>query len=160
MKKLLLVLVVLFALSCSSSDDNSQDIASLTTLTEFTEPYFVYDAPKSEIISRYGSDYDTGPNSFSLGYDMEYESNQNGVYKNSFSLNNQEELYETSTLFYSGIENIDFIKSYLNSKYTFISENSNLGLYNGYWEKNDLAVSLIYLDGSYEGTIVSYRKNN
>lgn len=160
MKKLLLVLVVLFALSCSSSDDNSQDIASLTTLTEFTEPYFVYDALKSEIISRYGSDYDTEPNSFSLGYDMVYESNQNGVYKNYFSLNNQEELYKTSASFYSGIENIDFIKSYLNSKYTFISENSNLGLYTGYWEKNNLDVRLSYLDGSYEGTSVSYSKNN
>lgn len=160
MKKLFTLLVVITLFISCSSDDDSGSIESRTTLTSYQEPFFSYDAPKSEIITRYGDSYSTSSNQFSLGYNMEYDTENSGVVKYYFVLDNQELLYETEVLFFPGRENVQVIKDYLARKYEFISESTNIGLYVGNYESETVRVKLSYFDGEYTGTTITYSSNS
>lgn len=158
MRNILILFVFSIALlSCSSSDESY--IEDKTTLNQYNDPYFIFESPKSEIIDIYGDSYVTSPNDFSLGYKMVYESDENGIVNYSFSLDNQESLYETEVLLHSGKENVDFIKEHLSSKYTFISESTNGGLYSGHYENDAVKIELNYLDGKYSGATLIYSNN-
>jgi len=87
---------------------------------------------------------------------MKYKASENGVINYYFSLDNQETLNETEVLFHSGENNANFIKEFLTSNYSFITESTNLGLYVGKFYKENVEVELSYLEESYSGITVTY----
>ncbi|XKX06301.1 hypothetical protein R8G61_02985 [Tenacibaculum maritimum] len=105
MKRIFILFTLTLLVGCSSSSDD--DVETLI-LTNYLEPFFEYEAPKSKILNLYGDDFKTENNNFSLGYKMIYEARHNGIVNYYFSLDNSKTLWESEATFHKGKENVDF----------------------------------------------------
>lgn len=154
------VITFLFAaiLLASCSDNSEQDLLeTATTIDTFDGAFYEYGTTKESLETKFGKDYDTEGNSFSLGYHMVYDSPENGVIKTYYSLDNQETLFETEVLFHSGEENAKYLKNWLESFATFEVETNNSGLYSAHYTKGNVSIELSFFGNSYTALTIVYR---
>lgn len=139
-------------------DEDQKDNGKVDTtkLTSYTEPFYGYGASKSRITSLYGDDFEKVPADFGQGYTMAYESEVNGVQFNGFWFDGGGELDTSLVMFYPGKENVDFLKSFLDDRYTLKLEENDQGITGLVYEGPNVHVTLIYEDGTYDNIGIFY----
>lgn len=157
-KTIIYILIALIFINCSK--DNETKSVDETIIKTYEDPYFEIEASKNQIIQLYGDEYNRESNGFSLGYKMKYNVNYNGIVNYYFSLDNEELLYETEVLFYSGKNNVDFLKDYLISNYIFDFATTKIGLYSGYYYNDNISIELNYLEEEYSGITITYKQKS
>jgi len=153
-KSIYALLISLLFISCSSSDNQSM---SSNILTSFVEPYYVLGATEATVETEVGSGFFNIPGTFEMGTTMRYESEQNGVIHYYFILDDDRLLRETAVSFEPGVENVNFLRNFLEDNYTYDSEFIDNGLRSIIFNSStSMTVELRYRALTYSDIFVFY----